>query len=144
MSELSNNPLVELAPVRQRLALAEPCCLALVEATAAAGLPDGFGDEMGARLRRALRPYDELLVVGDGRFALVLPTLAGAEALRRRMSDVLRTVGQPPGAGPGGGVMVALGGSVRQPQDSLDGFIGRVVGAVDRARADGGRAPVIV
>ncbi|MEM9561819.1 MAG: hypothetical protein AAGA93_04335 [Actinomycetota bacterium] len=150
MSELSPQPVSELAPVRQRLALAEPSCLALIEATSAAPLPDGLTDEMGRRLRLTLRPYDELIVIGDGRFALLLPTLAGPEALRRRMSDVFEAVtdgidqgAEAPDPEPRAPVTVALGASVRQPQDSADGFLTRVADAVDEARDAGGRTPVI-
>lgn len=152
MADAPPTHLAGLEPLEERLSMLEPLCLALVvvEApnpgvdhhTAASG---PLLAAVGERLRGALRPYDELDLLPDGRFVVILPTLADRHTLAGRMDRVFQAVDAPYELGAEQiRVRALLGAAVRDPQDDTPTFLGRVVAAVEQARQQGGRAPILV
>lgn len=152
MSDVSSSALLGLAQIEERLADPEPLCLALLviePRSTAEGTPwhpaPALIEAVTQRLRETLRPYDELRVLADGRFAIVLPTLADAGTLARRMNHVFRVIDAPYHlAGAELRVRALLGAAVRTPQDGPTDFLAKVVAAVDAARDSDGRHPVLL
>lgn len=140
-----------LDELEQHLADPEPMCLAMVAVepsspTAGNWTPTpALIDEVGHRLRDGLRRYDELNLLEDGRFVMVLRTLADATVLAGRMERIFEALNAPYHVGGTELQVRALfGAAIRLPQEDPSAFLTRVVGAVDEARRTGGAAPVLL
>lgn len=152
MSDVSPPALLGLEQVEARLAEPEPVCLALLVVeprSAAEGTPwqpaPALIEAITGRLRAAMRPYDELRLLADGRFAVILPTLASTEELGHKMVRLFETVDAPyPMAGTELRVRTLLGAGVRTPGETAAEFLGRIVGGVETARDHDGRHAVVV
>jgi GGDEF domain-containing protein len=141
---------IALPQLERRLTDPEPMCLAMVAvepATPAAGQwapTRALLDEVGERLGDNLRRYDELDLLEDGRFVVVLRTLADASVLASRMQRIFEALDAPYVVdGTELQVRALLGAAIRMPQEDTQTFLSRVLGAVEEARRSGGRAPVI-
>lgn len=151
MADASTTPTTGLEPLLARLSDPEPLCLGIVEVVVPPA-QDGRHDAgapllalAAARLRETLRPYDELELLPDGRFVIILPTLADRTTLAHRMNQVFLALDAPyPIGADTVGVRVLLGAAVRSPQDDARAFLARVAGAVLQAEREGGQGPVLV
>ena len=138
----------DLAALRQRLADPRPICLALLDIDAAATTGAGISvtvprSAVTARVDQSLRPYDEYLGLDD-HHAILLPTLADAQALSDRLGQVFRSMGKPYEVdGRRIEVTVILGAAVRRPEDDIDAFLDRAGAAMEAARAAEGQGPVL-
>ena len=141
---------IPLAALEERLVDPQPMCVAMVVVepsgpTAGSWTPtQPLLDEVGRRLRDSLRRYDELTLLEDGRFAMVLRTLADASVLSGRMQRLFETLDAPYALG-GAELHVrpVVGAAIRGPQEHPSAFLARVVAAVDEARRAGGTGPVV-
>lgn len=152
MSDLSPPVLLGLEQIEARLAEPEPLCLVLLVVeprSAAEGTPwqpaPALIEAITGRLRSVMRPYDELRLLADGRFAVILPTLATTDDLRRSVTRLFETVDAPyPMAGTELRTRTLLGAGVRVPGESPAEFLTRIVDGVEAARDEDGRRPVLV
>lgn len=152
MSDVTSPTLLGLEQLEERLADPEPLCLALLTIeprSTAEGTPwlpaPALVEAVTDRLRDALRPYDELRLLTDGRFAITMPTLAGTGPLLNRMNELFGVVQAPYRlAGTELYVRALLGAAVRTPQEAAADFLVRVVAAVETARARDGRSPILI
>ncbi|MEL6981875.1 MAG: hypothetical protein AAFO29_05580 [Actinomycetota bacterium] len=152
MSDVSPPALLGLEQVEDRLTEPEPLCLVLLAVeprSAGEGTPwqpaTALVEAITGRLRAAMRPYDELRLLADGRFVLILPTLASTDDLRRSVTRLFEAVDAPyPMAGTELRTRTLLGAGVRTPGESPAEFLGRIVAAVDAARDSDGHHPVLV
>lgn len=152
MSDVSPPTLLGLEQIEQRLAEPEPLCLALLviePRSTAEGTPwqpaPALIEAVTVRLRETLRPYDELRLLADGRFAVILPTLADTSALQSRITRVFEAVDAPYRlAGTELRVRALLGAGVRIPGEPANDFLSRIVDGVESARDADGRRPAIV
>ncbi len=153
MAETTPTPadLSAIAHLEEALAHPEPMCLAMLEihgpidpetgspvddveqpggTTSAAVM-----DEAQRRLRDTLRDYDELSVIDECRYALVLRTLADAAVMKGRMEKLHGIMSEPYRVdGRELVVSVHLGSAIRIPQESPVELVDRVESAVDDAR----------
>ncbi len=151
MSDVSSPALLGLGQIEERLADPEPLCLALLRIeprSAAEGTPwqpaAALTEAVTVRLRGSLRAYDELRILADGRFAIIMPTLATPEALEVRLAEVFEVIDAPYRlAGTELLVRVLLGAAVRTPGEAAASFLSRVTAGVDAARDGDGRRPVV-
>jgi GGDEF domain-containing protein len=141
-----------LESIEDRLSEPEPMCLALL-AIEPGPAPGGHTsvsgpaliETVGQGLRDTLRRYDELLVLPDGRFVVILPTLTEAEGLANRIERLFDTACAPRRLGGDElEVRCLFGAAVRRPAESPAVFLNRVVEAVEQARVAGGGSPVLV
>jgi len=139
-----------LPQLEHRLADPEPMCLAMVAvepvapATGQWTPTQALIEEVKRRLGDNLRRYDELDLLEDGRFVIVLRTLADASVLASRMQRIFEALDAPYVVdGTELQVRALLGAAIRMPQEDTQTFLSRVLSAVDEARRSGGRAPVI-
>jgi len=152
MSDVSPPALLGLEQIKERLGEPEPLCLALLiiePRSAAEGTPwqpaPALVEAVTDRLRASMRPYDELRQLADGRFAIILPTLAEVDAIETRMSEVFEVVDAPYRlAGTELRVRALLAAGVRAAGEPPTGFLARVVEGIDAARDRDGRRPVVV
>lgn len=101
--------------------------------------------EAGVRLRETLRRYDELVVVSEKSWALILRTLADATALAGRMRTFFEVASEPYAIyDTEVAAQVVLGAAVRIPQDTPESLVLRVEQAMDSARSTGAIGPVVV
>ncbi len=107
MSESTPTAPAALEQLNDRLVEPEPLCLALLvveirarpESTSSRPGP-ALVEAINDRLRSSMRPYDGLILLPDGHFAITLPTLADADALQGRMGELFAVV--EVGVGPQG------------------------------------------
>lgn len=140
MAEKTSADISAIAQLEDALTDPEPMCLAVLELE----LPpnsDGSDydveivEEAQRRLRDTLRDYDELNVVDDRRFALVLRTLADASIMDSRMRKLHDIMTRPyPVDGQELEVIVYLGSAIRIPQESPSELLTRVEQALQQAR----------
>ncbi len=152
MSDVSPPALLGLEQIEERLGEPEPLCLALLviePRSAAEGTPwqpaPALVEAVTTRLRSSMRPYDELRLLADGRFAIILPTLAEIDAIETRMGEVFDVVDAPYRlAGTELRVRALLAAGVRAAGEPPTDFLARIVGGVETARDRDGRRPVVV
>ncbi len=133
--------------LEQVLANPEPMCLAVVqvEAVAPMGTEKVLCEAISARMREALRRYDELLEIDCHSVALILRTLADATVLTSRMRTFFEIAAEPYLVdGVTYEVHAYLGAAVRRPQDTPGALLGRVDMALASAREAGAIGPVVV
>lgn len=136
MADAPPTSLDHLLALEEFLHEPQPMCLVLIAVGQAGGSGDGEApvDLAGAvesRLRGTLRDYDELVVLADGRFAVVLPTLAGTGELGRRVDQLYELLSaryEGFGDGPEEPVC-SLGAAIRQPGEQPDDFLRRLADA---------------
>lgn len=152
MADAPPTSLDHLRALADRLHDPQPMCVVLITVEPGPA-PDGLDPTaVEARLRGTLRDYDELVVLPGGGFAVLLPTLAEADGLRRRVDqihDLLRAPYDGPGhraevSGSHRGPVCRLGAAIRRPGEEPDDFLRRVAGAHQAAGRNGDGGPVLV
>ncbi len=152
MAEKTAAEISAIAHLEEALAHPEPMCLAVLElclptsdegertgvagaASCDAELLVEVMEEAQRRLRDTLRDYDELSVIDECRYALVLRTLADAAVMKGRMEKLHGIMSEPYRVdGRELVVSVHLGSAIRIPQESPVELVDRVESAVDDAR----------
>jgi hypothetical protein len=125
MADAPPTSLDHLLVLEEHLREPQPMCLVLVAVGPGDGqAPADLADAVEDRLRGTQRDYDELVSLPDGRFAIVLPTLAGTDELGRRVDELYELLSvryegldEP---------VCSLGAAIRHPGEEPADFLRRL------------------